>query len=95
MILPVVVVVTVLAIVSFVVLYFSNNHQSSNNLTAGDNKWSCGNKGCKPNIYGEHGSEEACVRICSSFVNEGSGCVKTLGVPWNSFSDLSSCRQNT
>ena len=51
--------------------------------------------GCKPNIYGEHGSKEECVRICSSFVNEGSGCVKTLGVPWNSFSDLSSCRQNT
>jgi hypothetical protein len=93
MIIPVLV-VTVLAIVSFVILYFSNE-SSPTNLVAGDNKWSCGNQGCKPNVYGEHGSKEACVRVCSSFVNEGSGCVKTIGVPWNSFSDLSACRRHT
>ena len=94
MIIPVVV-VTVLAIVSFIILYFSNDSQTSGNLVAGDNKWTCGNKGCKPNIYGEHKSKESCVTVCSSFVNEGSGCRKTVGVPWNSFSDLSACRRNT
>ncbi len=94
MIIPVVV-VTVLAIFSFVILYFSNDSQSSGNLIAGDNKWSCGNKGCKPNVYGEHGSKEECIRVCSSFVNEGFGCVKTEGVPWNSFSDLNACRRHT
>ena len=94
MIIPVVV-VTVLAIVSFIILYFSNDSQTSSNLVAGDNKWTCGNKGCKPNIHGEHKSKESCVAVCSSFVNEGSGCRETVGVPWNSFSDLSACRRHT
>ena len=87
-------IITTLAIITFVLIYITYNNSPKNKLVPGDN-WSCSEKGCKSDPYGEHGSESSCLGVCSSYVNEGRGCKKVKGVPWNSFSDLKACHRDT
>jgi len=57
--------------------------------------WTCGQRGCKPNEYGEFASKKDCETVCKSFVNNGFGCKLILGVPWNSYSTAKTCKKHS
>ena len=66
-----------------------SHHKKSGNF------WTCGEKGCKNNEYGEFKSKKDCETVCKSFVDEGFGCKLTNGVPWNSYSSFNTCNKHS
>jgi hypothetical protein len=85
----------VLIISISVTIYLS--YKNNNDLKSGK-FWTCGVTGCKKNKYGngEYKTYEKCSNTCLSYVNEqNTGCQRIEGVPWNSYSNLKSCINNS
>ena len=82
-------------VIMLVVLMTTKNYKQKNTHKASGDFWTCGEKGCKPNKYGEYTTKKGCETVCKSFVNEGFGCKLTKGVPWNSYSSFKTCNKHS
>ena len=82
-------------IILFTVLMTTKKYKQKPKFKQSGNFWTCGEKGCKPNKYGEFTTKKECEIICKSFVNEGFGCKLTKGVPWNSYSSFNTCNKHS
>jgi len=89
-------ILVIAGIAVFTLIYFTYSDLGVSFGQESGDFWTCSGRGCKPYEYGEHRTKEECSNRCKSYVNEnGEGCKRTQGIPWNSFSDLNACRLNT
>jgi hypothetical protein len=74
-------------------IFFLSNGKSHRPPTY-DDGYTCGSKGCVKVKNGDYPSEDVCVESCTSFLKQGSNCLETKGVPWNSYATKKLCMSN-